>query len=268
MKKYTYLILFTLFTLSLNAQDSEITSQWKLIKFGVSFGTEMDMIKNLDHGYMFQTAKDAEGSAFSDYNFQKEDFIGGVCENPNLRLLATLAVPKMKNVELTLALNMMFNKYDGVYYSNYNFNNDLPYEHLSFSSISDEIGLEAMLDKRMPFGKCFNFYFGGGFNVGYSFGGEMTIDGSSNRSTNKNMDREISDIVNGYYDYDTRLEYHEARDAFHNRLLMHLGISTRLFKRFEFGIDYRGGLGYRAIFGTQTKGTQLHASGATLRWII
>jgi len=36
----------------------------------------------------------------------------------------------------------------------------------------------------------------------------------------------------------------------------------------ELGVDYRGGVGYKAIFKGSTKVTRLHSIGANAKWIL
>ena len=268
MKKTLVITCACLFSLSLFSQNLSVPTNWGIQKFSVSFGTEMDLIRNLDQSYMASTGRNIDQSAFSNAEFAPEDLYGGACENPHVRIMATLGVPGWKNMELNVGASLMFDRYDAVYYHNYNYNSEYGDEYLSYNSFHDEIALEASLLKRMNFLRVFNFYAGGGTNLGYSFGGEMTINGTTRQLADENLNRGSGDIVSGNYESGYVYETFVQRDGINQRLFGQLGFGIIFFRRLELALDYRAGIGYRAIFGAPVKMTELQSAGLSLKWIL
>ncbi len=270
MKNVLLVAVATLLSCSLFSQNLPVPTKWKIKKLGVSFGTDLDMIRGIDFDYMMQTAKGVDQSRFNNVVFQ-EDMVAGVCENPNIRLMAALEVPGLKNVELNFALNGVFNRYDGVFYHadevQYAINNN-EFEYVSVNTMTTELGLESSITRRFSVLNFLNFYVGVGTNLGYTFSGDMTINGNQWKTLQQNLNRPNTDIVSGNTYSDYVFESYDAKDAFHQRAFTHLGFGILLFKRLELGIDSRCGIGYRAVIDAPTKKTNLNSIALSARWVL
>ena len=261
--------------LAMSAFSQSVPSKWAVKKFGISLGYDEDMIKDLEYSYILSTAKGLEDSQYADMDYAPTDMYGGVCENPNLRLDVTLGVPGMKNMDLNLAFLGVFNRYDGVYYNNYDYqsndfdwDNDL--EYMSINSYGSELGLEVSMVKNLNFLRIFNIHGGLGTNVGYAIGHEVNIDGMNQGTVLQDMDRPLDRIVMGQnnvdeYYYDT----FDGKDGISQRAFVTAGMGITFFKRVELGLDYRGGIGYRKTFGTDsTKMTKLNGVSLYAKWVL
>lgn len=272
MKNVLTVALATLLTCALSAQNLSTPTEWKLRKFGISFGSDLDMIQGLDYAYMMQTGKGNNASVYNNVSFADQNYYTAVCENPNIRITAALDVPGLKNTELNMALVGIFNRYDGVFY--YAEDAEIVeqtggFRYLSINSITNEMGLESSITKRLSLFNFFNLYGGIGTNLGYSFDGAMEISGHEYRqSVDQNVDRSIKEVTTGTIYSDAVYESYETNDAFHQRIFYQLGIGILFVKRVELGIDFRGGVGYRAVFGAETKKTKLESIALSARWVI
>ncbi len=270
MKNLLLTVLILLLTTPLFSQNLPVPTKWKIKKIGVSLGIERDMISNLDGNYLIDIGKNV--SATLPNGTKLDNMYGGVCENPHIRLTVALEVPHLKNTEFQLGVNAFFNRYDGAYYWGDNFFDSVTEyydaDYISVDLFSHELGLEAALVKRLSFGSFLNLYGGVGTNLGYSIGDELHISGNNLQSVNKNSDRSNADIFTGTTYREETYHSFAAKDAFHQRLFLQAGAGFVLFKRLELGIEYRGGLGYKATFNGPTKGTKLHSIGASAKWIL
>ena len=272
MKRLLTVCLCACLSTGLFSQNFSIPSIWKIKKFNVSFGFDTDMIKNLEYEYMLKTGVGVDESKYAGLDFAPEDMYGGVCENPNIRLGVTMGVPGLRNVDLNLGAMAVFNRYDGVYYNTTNSFEDYlnsDYNYLSITSMNDEIALEASIDKSVNFLRFFNLYGGLGTNIGYSYRGELQINGNiDERSVDPNLARENSDIVMGNTFHDYEYETFDLKDGLHQRVFGHLGVSGVILKRLEIGLDYRHGVGYRKVFDGPTKTTRLNSIGLSFNWLL
>lgn len=276
MKSYLIAAIAVCITSSVFAQNLPIPLSWKIKKFSVSMGIDQDMIKGMDANYLMRTVKNPDQSNFSDLDFKAQTMYGGICENPHFRVQAVLEVPGMKNTELNLGVNAMINRIDGAYYSSYDYEEgyiDQAYSYLSVETIGHELGLESSIVKRLPilnykntFG--INLYGGVGTNLGYSFGGKMSIDGLSEEAVKENLSRDNSDIIAGNTYSDFHYDRLDVKDSFNQRAFAQIGVGVLLFKRVELGIDYKRGIGYRATFDGPTKMTQLNSLGMSAKWVL
>ena len=265
MKKLLLLSVTIFICTSTFAQNSGVPSKFKVRSFGISFGSEMDMLDGLDHNYLMSTAKNSQQSVFnpSGGNAGSFDYYGAVCENPYVRFTVGLDVPGVKNGELNLSAVGVFNRLDGTTYTN------SQNEYISYNSFSNEIAAEATLDKRFTLCRSVNFYLGAGTNIGYIYGGELTIEGNTNvENVDEAMNRSFSDIVAGKISSENTYEFYEQKDGLNQRLFAHFGFGLLVLKRIELGLDVRCGIGYRAIGGAETKTTSLNSSGLSLKWIL
>lgn len=273
MKNVVTLLCVLLISTICFAQNNPIPSKWKVIKIGAAFGSDMDMVSGLDFNYLMQTAKGIDGSQYSDIEFRNDDYYLAICENPQLRLFATLEVPGMKNTELNVGLNGVFNRLDGVYYNNwegYNPNNqNYVHEYVSVTTMTNELSLETSFIRKLPFLKYVNFYGGIGTNLGFSFAGQLDVNGHlEKKSVDQNANRSLSDIAAGETYYDYIYETADVKDAFHQRLFLQAGLGFVVKKRLELGMDFRRGIGYRAIKGAPTKMINLHSVNVVAKWIL
>lgn len=276
MKNVLLVAVATLFSCSLFAQNLPIPTVWKVKKIGVSVGVDRDMINNLDYNYLLQTTTTSNLDRFQNLDIDESNYFGGVCENPQFRVTATLEVPGLRNTELNVGLQGTTGRYDGVYYNNYNSDgtpkND-GYEYLSVTSMTSEIGLESSMTKRVSLG-FINLYAGGGTNLGYSFGGHMDVSGHQNITTvEQDMDRSLRDIGgNNTYETSTYSDAFESqmelKNSFHQRVFAQIGVGIVVRKRLEIGLDLRRGIGYRAVFDGPFRTTQLHSAALSARWIL
>jgi len=276
MKNVLLVAIATLFSCSLSAQSLPIPTKWKVKKFGVSVGVDRDMIKDLDYHYLLQTTNNRNLDRFQNLDVDQDNYFGGVCENPQFRITATLEVPGLRNTELNVGLQGTTGRYDGVYYYNYN-QDGTPkpdgYEYLSVSTMTSEIGLESSITKRASLG-FLNFYAGGGTNLGYSGGGVMNVSGHQNITTvEQDMNRSLRDIGgNDTYETATYSDVFEktleVKDAFHQRVFAQVGVGIVIRKKLEVGLDIRRGIGYRAVFDGPFRTTQLHSVALSARWIL
>lgn len=276
MKNVLLVAFATLLSYSLFSQNLPIPTKWKVKKIGVSLGVDQDMIKNIDYHYMIKTTHNRNLHRFQNLEINEEDYYAGVCENPQFRIMVALEVPGLKNTELNVGIQGVFGRYDGVYYNNYDHNGDPKpdgYEYLSVTSMTSELGFESSITKRVSLG-FLNLYGGAGTNLGYSFGGYMNVSGHQNISTvEKDLNRSITDIATQTtYETSSYDEVFnsgmEVKDAFHQRVFAQLGIGVLIRKRLEIGVDYRRGIGYRAVFDAPTKTTQLHSASVFARWVL
>lgn len=272
MKNVLTVALATLLTCALSAQNLATPTKWKLRKIGVSFGTDLDMIQGLDYAYLIQTGKGNSTSIYNNVSFGDQQYYAAVCENPNIRITAVLDVPRLKNTELEFSLNTIFNRFDGIYYyaeDSRVVQETGGFQYLSVNSVTNEVGLESIFTKRLNLFNFLNLYGGLGANIGYSFDGEMQISGHEYRqSVDQNVDRSLKDVTTGTIYSDAIYESYDAKDAFHQRLIYKLGFGIVFCKRLELGLDYRGGWGYRAVFGAPTKNTRLESVALSAKWIL
>lgn len=271
MKKLITFCLFALFSFSLYSQGNLVAPKWTIKKFGISLGFDRDMLRGMDHTYFLSTARGETNFNYENLNLKK-DFMGSMaCENPHIRLNLTLLPPAMRNTELNLALVGIFNRIDYISYESPDKDwSDPGYQYLSFDANTNEIDLEASLLKRMPLGRSGNFYLGGGTNLGVSFAGNLYVSGNNVTIENDNVIglRNDVDPSEDYYDMEYFHDQFDIKTGFSQRVFAQAGISFTVLRRFELGVDYRHGLGYRAHGGTPLKMTELQSIGASMRWVL
>jgi len=268
MKSRILLLFCIAISTLLSAQSTGVPTKFKLKKIGITFGIEEDMINGLDYNYLVATAKGNPGAELAGMDFSQDYFSGGVCENPHIRITAALEVPGMRNTELNVALLGIFNRLDGSFYeSNGQMENE--FEYVGVSSIGNEIALESSLVKRKTFKKFLNVYGGGGINLGYNFGGNLFANGMRQNTVDQNTSRPLGDIVNGEFPTDENYfnESYQLKDGISNRAFLQAGVGFVLFRRFEIGLDFRYGIGYRATFDAPTKRTNLNSLAISTRWV-
>ena len=238
---------------------------WQVKNFGISNGVEMDMIKDLDYDFMISSARGIESSRFANLNMPDQDMYGGACENPHLRAFVTLGVPRLKGFDLALGALLIQNRYDGVYYYD---NTGEGYDYLSVDSFGDEFAFEGTLQKNYKFLRIFRLTAGLGTNIGYSYNGTVSINGSGQQATDSNLNRSFEDVYWGNIERDQEYfsEEYEMKNGLHQRVFLQGGLHLVFFKRVDLGLDFRRGIGYRAMAGAGARKTNLTSVALTAKW--
>ena len=270
MKRLLLLSVIVLSTMQLSAQKFFSMGSWQIKKAGIHLGMDMDMLsQGLNHEYFFSMSKDKPNNDFTSMSFDDGSMYSMVCENPNIRLEMSLVSPYFKNTEWRFALNTIINRIDAIsYYNSDGYGNS---DYLSFNSYGNELSLESVLLKSIPFMKVFEIHGGVGTNIGFSFGNSLSVYGSSSDYTadqvNFNNLNEISNTVsNSNYDYFS--EYYNLSNGINQRAFLQAGASVTVFNRIEMGIDVRGGLGYRGNFGAPVAFTMLKALSLSAKYVL
>jgi len=251
-------------------------------KVGVSFGHDRDMIKNMDADFMINSGRNTENSPFRNMNLGTEELEGGFCENPHIRAIVTLGLKGEDRFNLDLGVNAIFNRWDGLYFSDWtrgsgNYWGYGGNEYISISSQSNEINFEATLNRKIKlyrersyftiFPKI-NLYGGVGTNIGYAFGSQLYINGATRDQVDENLDRNTQEIFTEDATYTSSYEYYQQRDAITQRAFATAGASIVFFKRLELGVFLSRGIGYRNHFGSGIKMVNLHSGTLRANWII
>lgn len=257
-------------TLSLTAQNEAAPTKWKIKKYTLFMGVDQDMVNNLDQSYLASTAKDGSLSALEGREFDTQDFYGGVCENPHFRAMVTFDAPGWRNVEVNAGMSLALNRVDGVYYRNIDNKYGYYGDYLSYDMMSNEVAIEVSMVKRLNVLNFLNFYGGVGTNLGYQFGGGMHVSGytSESQAVDDNLERPLGEILAGDMEREYMYEYHETRNGFNNRLFAQIGMGILFFNRLELAVEYRRGIGYRAIFGSDVRMTNLQSTGLAIRYVL
>ncbi len=272
MKKCLFLFCSMLLSISIYAQSEVIPKALKLKKVSFATGVDLDMVNGLDYNYLRSSGIGAEASTIGDIEFGNSSVYGGVCENPHMRLGLVFDLPRQSNMELNMNAVGVFNRVDGIYLftdgvNNDYFNND--YNFASLNSTTNEVAFETSIKKRANIGRFMKLYAGLGTNIGYSFGGNLSISGNTDQaSVDQNFNRPITDIVagNSYEEY--TYDNFKVKNGFHQRAFAEVGVGFVLFKRVELGFDYRYGVGYRALVDGPTRMTRLSSYGVKASFII
>lgn len=270
MKRLFLLSVIVLSTMQLSAQKFFSAGSWQIKKAGIHLGMDMDMLnQGLNHEYFFSMSKEQSDNDFTSMRFADGSMYSMVCENPNIRLEMSLVSPYFKNTEWRFALNTIINRIDAISY--YNSDGYGQSEYLNFNSYGNELSLESVLLKSLPFWKFFEIHGGVGTNIGYSFGNSLSVYGSSSTYTadqvNFNNLNEVSNTVSSpAYDYFS--EYYELSNGINQRAFLQLGASMTVFDRIEMGFDVRGGLGYRGNFGAPVAFTKLKAFSLSAKYVL
>ena len=265
------LLLAVLFICStqLSAQKFFNLNNWQIDKVNLHFGMDKDMLKGMHQDMFLDMAKDEILFDYSNLEFENTDMYSMVCENPNIRLEASLVSPLFKNTEWRIGLNAIINRIDAITYSNSDYNYYGESEYLNFNNYSNEISLETAVLKTLPLGKRFSLQGGLGANVGYSYMNSLdiwgsTLDKSASTVTYSNLGEISDEIASSNYEYHS--DYYSLRDGVSQRAYLIVGANVRVLKRVELGFDIRRGYGYRAIFGSPVATTKLHAFSLSAKY--
>lgn len=237
-----------------------------LKKFGISTTTDQDRVNGLDAEYFTKLSRSGVSEDIANQNFPEEAITSMTCENPSIRIeLTVLPFRASPNLHLNLGTSVMFNRIDATGYSFQEYGslqNNM--NDIKFNSISDEAALDASLlyNKKFAF---VNLYGGVGTNLGYTFNGDMQIEGQYLNSETEAADgRDGGSVSTSEYVYFS--EYHRMKNSLHQRAFLQAGVSVVFFKRLELGIEGRRGIGYRYNAGNAMKFTNLLSAGFTAKW--
>jgi len=262
MKKFFFLALAVTICTTTQAQNF---LGMKIKKYGISASNDQDRVTGLDAQYFNNLSKTEFSPAFMEGDFPKEAISSMTCENPTFRAEVTV-MPSLKstNLQLNLGTSLMLNRVDATEYSFWGSGYDSNVNNIEFNSYSNEAALDASLvyHQKLLF---LHFYGGLGTNLGYTFAGNMQVTG-----TYANEDEVVYDGSDGgsysTTEYVSFSENHQMKNSLHQRAFLQGGVSVIFFKRLEFGLEARRGIGYRYNAGNPAKFTNLIAGGLNLRW--
>lgn len=250
MKK---LLLFTCMLLSASLLFGQ--KNWIIKSIDLSFGYDEDRVTGISDDYFSSMIKD-ENLTYVGPEFDDTDIYSMVCENPYIRLSATLSPIGLKNTELRLGLNGIFNRYDGV---SYNMGGGYTGTYYSSSTTGDELAVEASFLKSANW-RVFRAFGGLGVNTGYAFNNRMhswVSDVSTVNSVSLRGDNiPIEEVM---YNAES---YHDAvklRNGVSQRAFLHAGVGILFFRRVELSLEGRYGYGYRWMGGTSPHGVRLQS---------
>lgn len=238
MKKLlTFLSFIIVFSFQTNAQLS-------IARVGLSVGGDIEMPHGLDHNYILKTAVDNDFDV-SSVPFGEGEMVRMDCDNGFTKLSVALKPAGKTNTEIQLAFMSIDNRIDMVRY-------ELPEEgHFAeVSAENNEIAIEGLYMFRQKAKKTFSFNVGVGTNIGYSGGGKVHIRSYYQTDPDTDIPATTEEI---------NLEY-DQKNSINQRLFVQGGFGIRFFKRMEFEIVCRKGLGYRASIDGPFKFTTLKRS--------
>lgn len=252
------LILFS--TTLLTGQEGWHIGKWKVQKIDFSLGYETDYVNNMDYNFFLGHMEASQQAELANLNFQDSDFVSGICENPSINLGLTLQHPALKSLEWRNSFSYKPNRRDGVYYYN---SSDYAGEFVSINGTHAEFALESAAIFRLPVFSFFNLYGGVGTNLGIT---------DNNRTCVRTSFDISGDNVSFRADAPDGADFNGYSDCFHTgsqinqRVFLQVGTGFVMFKRVEFGIDMKYGVGYRADLGQSVDGTQLVSTNLNLRY--
>lgn len=253
----TLLALCTFFALSAHAQS---------YKINVTLGTEQEMLNGLSAEYIASTGGlDMTGMDMS--QFDKSTLYSMYCENPYVRAGLTWELPKQR-VQFYAGLVGIFNRWDDITYSYEDPNGE--YNFLNFSSLSHEIAVESVLEKRYTAWDILYFDAGLGANFGYSFGGYAQASYRTQEDVQLVNERTLGEIIEGsdvqmdqVVNFEQAYQYGDMKNGIHGRVFGKLGAGLIIFNRFELGAQVRLGVGVRKIYETTAVRTTIAGGDMT-----
>jgi hypothetical protein len=270
MNRLLLLILLVACSAQLNAQSFFRLSNWEIAKVNLHFGKDEDMLKDMHQDYFLSMVKDDKMNFnYSDLDFTNTDMYSMICENPNIRLEASLESPYFKNTEWRIGMNAIINRIDAITYFNGDYNYYGNSDYLNFNSVGNEMSIESAVLKTLPIGSRLSLQGGVGANIGYSYGNRLDIWGSSRslaaNTVNYTNVGEVSEIISNQ-NYEYHFDNYELRDGVSQRAYLIAGANIRILRRLELGFDVRRGYGYRAIFGAPMASTHLKAFSLSAKY--
>ncbi len=252
MKNAILLIGLLCLSATTYAQEHQIGGL-TISKLNISIGSDQDMLRGMNYSYFADQVPLTEEFQFRDNTFANEDITTGYCENHNYSIGFTLKHDKFEHLEWRNSVVVMEERGDGVSYENEK-------SFVQFSSTQDEYGLETMLLYRKPIGKGFVAYVGGGTNMGLSVNNRICVNGQGLfEKESPGSDGAIET------EYENINACYEASNMFNQRLVAEYGIAWGFKDKYEIGLNFRKGLGYRLGSGGAT-GTQLEGGNISFAY--
>ena len=271
MKRLLLLTIMFVGAMQLSAQSFFNLSHWQVKKAGMHLGIDFDMLNNnLHQDYFLSNTSEEIRNNFSDINYSSSDIYQDICENPNLRFEVSLASPYFSNTEWRFGVNAIFSRMDAITYQNYD-NHFGSSDYLSFNSYGNELSLETVVLKSLPFMSVFEVHGGVGTNIGFSYGNHLSIYGSGSDLTVSNTNfsnlNEVNNQVNSS-SYEYFSDSYRLNNGINQRAYLQVGGSMTLLKRLELGMDIRQGVGYRGTFGAPVAITRLSAFSLSAKYVL
>jgi len=262
MKKIYVLALAIAFCTSIQAQNF---LGMKILKYGVATTNDQDRVSGLDAQYFSNLSKTPLTSKIMDGNFPEGSITSMTCENPTVRAEITV-MPSLKysNLQLNLGTSLMANRIDATSYDFWDYDSHGDVGEIKFDSYSNEAALDASLLYHQKF-LFLHLYGGVGTNLGYTFAGHMNVSGTYTDTEEVIFDGQDGG-ENSTTQYISFHENHQMKNSLHQRAFLQGGVSVIFFKRLEFGLEARRGIGYRYNAGNPAKFTNLLAAGFNLKW--
>lgn len=245
--------------------SSAMFGQINLQNISVSMASEQEILKGLEAKSITDQVRGDLRFDYDNMEFGKDDIYSMACENPTFRIGTTLPM-KGSGLSLYVGANVIWDRYDGAYYRT-NEENHEERSTLHFSSWTNEITLESSILKKIQL-PIFNVYVGAGANMGYSFGGDASIEGTNVKVT------QGGDILKGetptqgdMFVIEQFNDNYNLKNSVHSRVFLQAGVGIRIFKMFEVGLEGKLGYGMRLTKGAATQGTKLSALGLNAKFL-
>jgi len=268
MKRILAILILLAMLGSAQAQVGKMLfSQWKLKSAGVSFGLEQDRIIGFSGESFMRMSGNQDLFTYMGLDVADLDYYSSVVENPHTRIQAIFQPQLLPNIEVLTSLVAVVNRIDGMtYYSPYQLQGYNDY--LTLSAWGHEVAADMALIRRASlFG--FSVYGGFGTNLGFTFGNDLEVNASFERRAETNSFTNTGFTRVSANENDGRDYYNESFDlnsGISQRFYAQAGASYTFFKRLEFGLEGRYGIGYRTHFDGKAIGTNLQSFGFFTRW--
>ncbi|MCC6727654.1 MAG: hypothetical protein IT258_24320 [Saprospiraceae bacterium] len=253
MKRILTLLLLAS-TIANHAQSQASANGLGLSRFGFALGGDIDMPLGLNGNYLLSTA---EGATFSmsDAPFDKGELTMMDCDNGTARLNFAFSNPAAPYTEWQFSLLGITGRIDMVRYEKGE-EGSPDFQWMEVNATNKEAAVEAVHIRHKKSEKPLGFHWGVGTNMGVSHSGEVHVTGQF-------IDSDATDNPATITPFDYT---YQQRGSFNQRLFLMGGMTIRFFKKMDFGLEMRKGLGYRASFGGPFHVTYLKRSlGFTLR---
>jgi len=262
------ILFFTISTAT--AQDIEAPGGFKISKIDFSLGYETDYINEMDYQFFVNHLGDAQQARIQDLNFDPGYFYSAVCENPSINVGLTLEHPKLKNIEWRNAFAYKPNRVDAISYYNHS---DYGGEYININATHAEFTLESAMLYRASIYNRLNFYGGVGTNLGVTSPNETCIftslDLTAGDISYSNVNEVNNQVPSGIYGSgDGYADCFNTGMQMNQRVFLQGGVGLVFFKRIEFGLDFKYGVGYRADFGQSIDGTQIVSTNVNIRYLL
>ena len=223
---------------------------------------DQDRVNNLDADYFNGLSKTGFSSEVMEHYFNSVDIYSMTCENATLRAKITvLPFAKVPKVQLNIGTSVMFNRLECTSYGGFNRVNS---NKFTFDSYSHEAAIDGSLvyNQKLSF---LNLYGGFGTNLGYTFAWGLIVTGRYLVNTGATYTGTDGGEINTTDSIDF-YERSQMKNSIHQRVFLHGGASVMFYKRLEFGLEIRRGVGYRFNIGNPLKFTNLFSAGFNLKW--